>query len=320
MQTDWLTLPDEKRKQTVIAAAYQSGLSEVALEKDYWVVLTLGAIFAMPEAEKAFAFKGGTSLSKGWNLIQRFSEDIDLAIKRDFLGFSGELSKNKINKGLRPASESYVTGAFTQELRQQLQGVECEITKGSDSSQVVISYRSLFPAASNGYLLPRVQIEAEARFVGEPAEPRTISSFVDDGFAFAIPTVKPERTFLEKIFLLHEEFIQANKTITERMSRHFYDLYQIFSQSQDAQLVLRNQDFYKESVALRVLFRPTGLAEADYAPSKINILPPDELLPRLKADYQEMAQVMFYGGKPPSFETLLEKTAQLQTVINQLEV
>jgi hypothetical protein len=318
MQTAWLKLPDEKRKQTLVAASYESGIPEVAIEKDYWVVLTLGAIFTLRDAQNAFAFKGGTSLSKGWNLIQRFSEDIDLAINRDFLGFPGELSKNKINKALRPVSENYVTGTLTQELRRQLQGAACEIVKGSDPSQIIINYRSLFPDAGNDYLLPRVKVEAEARFIGEPAESKTISAFVDHDFAFSVPTVKPERTFLEKIFLLHEEFTKPGKIITERMSRHFYDLYQIFSKSQDARLALRNRDFYRESVALRVLFRPTGLTEADYAPENIKILPPGELVTKLKTDYQEMTKVMFYGDIPPKFETLLGKAAQLQAAINQL--
>ena len=97
MNTNWLTLSRERRIEILNQATELTGLPSVAIEKDWWVTLALNASFALPYS-KNIVFKGGTSLSKGWNLIERFSEDIDLALDREFLGFTGELSKQDIKK------------------------------------------------------------------------------------------------------------------------------------------------------------------------------------------------------------------------------
>lgn len=95
---EWFRLPDETKIRLFAETSRQIGLpSSSAAEKDWWVVHTLATIFSM-EGANALIFKGGTSLSKGWNVIQRFSEDIDLALDREFLGFTGELSKQDIKK------------------------------------------------------------------------------------------------------------------------------------------------------------------------------------------------------------------------------
>ncbi|MBX2923341.1 MAG: nucleotidyl transferase AbiEii/AbiGii toxin family protein [Chitinophagaceae bacterium] len=93
---EWFRLPDETKIRLFAETSRQAGLpSSSAAEKDWWVVHTLATIFSMKSAN-TLIFKGGTSLSKGWNVIQRFSEDIDLALDRSFLGFTGELSKQDI--------------------------------------------------------------------------------------------------------------------------------------------------------------------------------------------------------------------------------
>jgi predicted nucleotidyltransferase component of viral defense system len=90
----WLSVPDITKKNAYEQIAEATGMSAFAVEKDWWVVQTLSAVFET-EISRQLVFKGGTSLSKAWNLIRRFSEDIDLAINREFFGFSGELSKNQ---------------------------------------------------------------------------------------------------------------------------------------------------------------------------------------------------------------------------------
>jgi predicted nucleotidyltransferase component of viral defense system len=113
---EWFRLPDETKIRLFSETVRQIGLpSSSAAEKDWWVVHTLAAIFSM-ECANALIFKGGTSLSKGWNVIQRFSEDIDLALDRAFLGFTGELPKQDIKK-LRRKSYQFITEVFTGELK-----------------------------------------------------------------------------------------------------------------------------------------------------------------------------------------------------------
>lgn len=95
--SEWLKLTDTEKKNLFTATGNKVGLPAVAVEKDWWVVQTLSLISSM-ECAESILFKGGTSLSKGWNLIKRFSEDIDLALDRSFLGFTGQLKKSEIRR------------------------------------------------------------------------------------------------------------------------------------------------------------------------------------------------------------------------------
>ena len=209
------------------------------MEKDWWVLQTLKAVFELDVAEH-LVFKGGTSLSKAWNLIERFSEDIDLAIEREFLGFEGSLTKNKKTK-LRKASGQYISEVFYLELQEKfkekgLENVTFSLAETQDSDQdpriINIFYPNIIVVTE--YLKPRVQIEVGCRSLIEPFTMKKISAMVDDEYpeqSFSekneeIPSVNPERTFLEKIFLLHEEFQKtAEKIRVDRLSRHLYDLY-----------------------------------------------------------------------------------------------
>ena len=115
--SEWLKLPDETKLRIFTETGRNRGLLPFAVEKDWWVVHTLAVIYNM-NCAGSLVFKGGTSLSKGWNLIQRFSEDIDLALDREYLGFSGELENADIRR-LRRKSYEYLTGIFTPELQEK---------------------------------------------------------------------------------------------------------------------------------------------------------------------------------------------------------
>src|ERR1019366_4773119 len=112
---EWLQLSDATKQNIYQVTGRQIGLPAIAIEKDWWMVHTLSIIFSM-DCAPALIFKGGTSLSKGWNLIQRFSEDIDLVLDREYLDFKGELSKGDIRR-LRRASYEFITTTFTDELK-----------------------------------------------------------------------------------------------------------------------------------------------------------------------------------------------------------
>jgi hypothetical protein len=118
MNTSWLTLSKERRIEILNQATELTGLPSVAIEKDWWVTLALNASFSLSYS-KNIVFKGGTSLSKGWNLIERFSEDIDLAIDRKFFGFDCEISKTQI-KNLRKQSREIISTIFLADLRKTL--------------------------------------------------------------------------------------------------------------------------------------------------------------------------------------------------------
>ncbi|SFJ03626.1 Nucleotidyl transferase AbiEii toxin, Type IV TA system [Kaistella treverensis] len=208
MKNKFLNLPEQTRINAINQIAEEKGISPFAVEKDWWVTQTLSIIFEMEEAPY-LVFKGGTSLSKSWNLIQRFSEDIDLAIDREFLGFS-ETPKRKTN--LRKKSGIFVSEEFYPKLQKRFieKGIGKDVRFTLEDAQsdqdpriINIYYPTLIVAI--GYMNPRVQIEVGCRSLKEPYSNCLVSSFIDEEYknldfaelAFNVPSVNPEE-ILEK--------------------------------------------------------------------------------------------------------------------------
>lgn len=118
----WFVIPESTKRNAYIQIAEKTGMADFAVEKDWWVVQTLSIIFEM-EVGQHLVFKDGTSLSKAWKLIERFSEDIDLAIDRKFLGLEGELSKNQRTE-LRKAASKYVAETKTEQVSEQVSKID----------------------------------------------------------------------------------------------------------------------------------------------------------------------------------------------------
>ena len=321
----WLKLSAEERVKIFTETAEQSNLSTVAIEKDWWVVQTLSIIFSMKYAN-VLIFKGGTSLSKGWNLIQRFSEDIDLALDREFLGYTGELTKGDIKK-LRRKSYQFITEVFTEELKNKFSelGFENVLVKyreveNHDQDPLIIEI--YYPTLTNkdSYLKPAVLVEVGSRSLKEPFTQRSFGTIVSEVFtnrpfadkAITIPVVNPERTFLEKIFLLHEEFQKPQDKIrVERLSRHLYDIEKL-SQTEYADIALHDTDLYNTIVKHREKFTPiSGIDYTNHSPDKINFIPPDTILKDWQQDYEIMAQTMIYDNPLP-FDELIKRLTELQ--------
>ena len=334
MNTTWLTLSKERRMELLNQATELTGLPEIAIEKDWWVTLALKASFDL-KYSPSIVFKGGTSLSKGWNLIERFSEDIDLAIDKKFFGFDGDISKSQI-KNLRKKSCEFISTNFLDDLTKlftEWKAIdECElnaqpITDSDKDPQVIeIHYNSVFDKSD--YLPQRVLIEVSSRSLMEPSENREINSilsaaFPDQSFAtepFSISTVLPQRTFLEKIFLLHEEFSQDTVKIRiDRLSRHLYDLEKLMD-TKHGKAGLSDSDLYKGIVTHREKFNPIrGLDYSNHIPSKIKIIPPDTVINEWEMDYQVMTQNMIYGD-PLNFDKLIKRIRELQKRINAIGI
>lgn len=321
----WLTgLNDEQRRNSINITADALGLPIVAVEKDWWVSLVLRAIFSTPYSP-SLLFKGGTSLSKGWNLIQRFSEDIDLALNREHLGFGGHLSNKQIAK-LRKASEAFVAADLRMALLNAMANLNVpavyEITQdGEEQSDphLILNYPSLYEPVA--YLPPRVKIELSTRSLMEPFSPRPIQSFIgaqfdDQNFsdaAFDVPTVEPRRTFLEKAFLLHEELLRGpDKMKVFRMSRHLSDLERLMD-TQHATDALENMELYNEIVTHRSVFYKRGFADyASHAPATINFVPPAGMTAAWQADYNQMTETMFYGNEILTYTQLITRLETLR--------
>lgn len=329
---EWFQLPDETKIRLFAETSRQIGLpSSSVSEKDWWVVQTLAVIFSM-DCANALIFKGGTSLSKGWNLIQRFSEDIDLALDREFLGFTGELSKQDIKK-LRRKSYQFITEVFTEELKNKFAElgfkevtVKCREVENHDQDPLIIEIYYNKLTETDTYLKPGVLVEVGCRSLKEPFTQRTFGTFVSEIYTdnlftdkpITIPVVNPERTFLEKVFLLHEEFQKPfDKIRVERLSRHLYDIEKL-SQTGYAETALKDTELYNTIVRHRSKF--TAISGIDYdrhKPENIKFIPPDNLLPLWEKDYQDMTASMIYG-QPLPFDELIKRLTELQKRINTI--
>lgn len=320
---------DKAEKEAIFnAIAAELGMTPFAVEKDWWVSRTLEIIFQMDIAPH-LVFKGGTSLSKAWKLINRFSEDIDLAMDRKyFAGFDGELSKREVTN-LRKEAGQYTTGTFFAELQEAFRSrgfheLEFKVIDSGESDQdpriIEIHYPNIIPQPTE-YVLPRVQIEIGCRSLREPFTAQQFGALVDEFYAgrefaeplFTIPTVNPERTFLEKLFLLHEEFHRpVEKIRVDRLSRHLYDVYHL-TKAGIAERAISDKALYETIVAHRYKFsRVSGVDYNMHNPMMLDPIPIEEKMVEWKADYAKMMEEMIYEENKPSFEDLINNLSELR--------
>jgi hypothetical protein len=312
MNTEWLGLLRQRKIDILNLVSNRTGLPPIAVEKDWWVTLALFCTFNQKYSSH-IVFKGGTSLSKGWNLIERFSEDIDLAIDRKFFGFEGEISKSQINK-LRKKSCAFISKDFVSGLSKSFSYLkvidECEIkpqiTGESDRDPQVIEIYYNSVLEKSDYLPSRVLIEVSSRSLMEPCEEREINSLIGEAFndqsftteSFKISTVLPQRTFLEKVFLLHEKFsLLQNKLGAERLSRHLYDLERLMD-TEYGIAALKDDILFENIVNHRKIFNVIrGLDYSNHTKGKIQILPPDIVIKEWESDYNAMKENMFLATR-----------------------
>jgi len=332
-KNNFITLPEQTRRNAFIEAATRKALPAVAVEKDWWVTAVLRALFSLPYAE-CLSFKGGTSLSKCYNIIKRFSEDIDIAVNREKPDFTK--SNTRIRNDFRRAACKFVREELQFDVKKQLEAsginanhfsltVNITPVTTTDPEIIEVVYQSLFD--DNDYIKPIVKIEVSGRSMSEPLQTVKLQSIVDEVFAnmpfvntsFDVQAVVPQRTFIEKICLLHEEFAKPQEFMrVERMSRHLYDLVQIMN-TPIAEKALTDKELYNSIVEHRRIF--IGLGGFDYAtlaPQTINIVPHENGIDRWVADYETMQRTMIYGESLP-FNKLIDKMKQLNERINRID-
>src|ERR1700683_741835 len=331
MMTGWLKLTDEQRKETLAQAQQGSGIGVKALEKDWWVTLTLKALFQSAYS-KCLVLKGGTSLSKGWKLIDRFSEDVDIALDPVAFGmtYQEHPSKSFVEK-LKRRGCVFTSNELLAELRIQMKAlgvpddqftVEAALVRAdrpdTDPQTLHVRYRSLF--APHPYIADDVKIEVSARSLTLPFAQRPILSLLTEYFPneayaekpFEIPVVEPRKTFLEKTFLLHEEFARTDKGRIrhERMSRHFYDL--ACMRNGVSLEALADHELHNQLVRHREWY--SRLHWVDYSSvsrERLSFLPPDEVIDLYRADYFTMREHMIYR-EAPDFDEIIQELKGLQ--------
>ncbi len=327
----WLQLTDEQRKTSLEQASIARGIQIKAIEKDWWVTLSLKALFQTPYAQYV-VFKGGTSLSKCWKLIERFSEDIDIVLDPQAFNMRYEVNPGRsyLDK-LKREGCAFTSTALKNALEAELSAlgvppglltVEAapvrEDIPDTDPQTILVKYPSLCDL--NPYLADVVKIEVSVRSLKEPFSDVHIQSILSEMYPqrayaetpFPVAAVEPKKTFLEKIFLLHEEFQRPDlgKIKTERMSRHFYDLEKLMD-TEAGKAALEDEDLYVTIIHHRQ--RYSRLSWMDYNTlhkHTISFLPPEILKEAYMKDYAVMQEQMIYG-ESLEYPGLYERLEQL---------
>jgi predicted nucleotidyltransferase component of viral defense system len=336
----FLSLSSEDQKIIIEQSAAIQGWAPSSVEKDFWVCWTLHHLFALPSLTGNLTFKGGTSLSKAYGLIDRFSEDIDLTIGREALGFGGQNSpenapnssqRNKRLKGLREACSDFVINTvlpgldarFHEALPAGRWKLELDATD-NDKQTLLFSYPSHFADGAGRYIRPVVKIEFGARSDPWPAENRRIVPLIAQHFPDAVGeenadvlALSPKRTFWEKAMLLHEErFRPSEKARRPRMARHYYDLYRLIQQGV-AKEAIDEEGLFNQVAAHRKIFFAMSWVDYDtLRPESLEVLPTEDQAQGWETDYAEMQSEMF-SDTPPGFKQILETVGQFQEQFRQ---
>ena len=318
--------PDYRKIELYNKIKKEKNISPKAAEKDWWVCLVIQSLFKLRCAD-ALTFKGGTSLSKAWGITERFSEDIDVSFDKSFFGLKGETRSDRDR--IRKLTRKYVANEIPGELKATLWvygAAECYLDyvertdSDADPTVLKIHYHSILP--EDPYIKEFVKVEFSCRSPREPRETREIKPFavelspMIDYEKTEIPTVVPTRTFLEKVFLLHEEF-QKNYPRHRRMSRHLYDLY-MMDKAGVTQQALSDRDLYGSLVEHRSIFNAIrGIDYTKHTPGNLSILPPKDYLPLWEEDYKAMQEQFIYG-ESPDFRELIESIRSIQDSFHAL--
>lgn len=329
-KNNYFALTKEQQTLVLNQASIKIGLPPQAVEKDIWVSTILQIVFSLPFADKLI-FKGGTSLSKVWGVINRFSEDIDLAVDRSFFGLEGDLTKKQIKK-LRKESSVFVREQFVGELKSKIDefglsnlcALEAEPDGEGDGTypeprKLFVRYQSALSNVVN-YLPPVVMLEIGSRSLVEPNEKCHIKSMLEGQMPSIqtslvnaeVATAIPAKTFLEKVFLLHEIFsVGGCGTKAERKSRHLYDLY-MMKDKDFAQNAINDTGLWESIRHHREVF--TSVQGLDYTPDvryRLQLVPRSNIIEVWKKDYEAMKESMIYGSSP-TFEELILGMIELQ--------
>jgi hypothetical protein len=302
-------LPAEQRAELFSETAARKGIGPAIIEKDFWVCWALSRLFEAETLSSKLLFKGGTSLSKVFHLIERFSEDVDK-------------QQRKFNEQLSRHGHQYIRDTLLPEIDAVL-GDCCQVA-ASDDSPAVIDVQ--YPAAySESYLRPEIRLEIGPRALWCPNATHTITPYAAEEFPDLFETprcrvnvVTAERTFWEKATILHHEAHRPQDSIQpQRYSRHYYDMARL-AESAIKNRALEKLDLLQSVVLFKDKFFPRGWARYDLAvPGSLRLVPPEFRVGELKKDYDAM-QVMIYG-QIPGFSEIMDVLSGLEQEINQLK-
>jgi hypothetical protein len=335
-------LTSEARKPYFEKAAGDSALSIQVLEKDFWVCWTLKTLFSMPDIGEYLIFKGGTSLSKVFGVIERFSEDLDISIDRKRLGFAdakdpehahGSKQQQRLIEELGTKCREFVKNEILEHLRKDLvislgtaHGWTMEIDEADPDRQTLLFS---YPSGAEGkdrYIRPSVKIELGARSDHWPAHVHKIRPYLDRYLpdvlknpAVDVKTLDAERTFWEKATILHMyAHWPEGKPVTRGQSRHYYDL-SCLLRSKYKDEALKKTDLLKRVSEHKGIYFRAAWAKYDQAVlATLRLIPDARVRDEMKKDYAQMKEMFF--AEPPTWDEVMTLIQEFETTLNKTKV
>ena len=335
MADSWFTLSREDQAEALEVAAAQTGRPAHLLEKDIWVVWTLSAIYESALAEK-LTFKGGTSLSKVYKIIDRFSEDIDLTydirevvpdLLRDGNPIPASASQaKKITDRVRDRLPQWIEGEVLPILLSALtrDGLQANLSlAGNEKEKLILAYEPI--KVGTGYAASTIQLEFGGRATGEPHQRHAVTCDMAPAInGILFPTAQPlvmaaERTFWEKATLIHVECHRPSlRPSAERLSRHWYDLARL-ADHEVGQQAMGDSELLRDVLRIKETFYRSGFSHYDQCiAGGLRLIPDEPLLDALRQDYQAMLAAQMFYGETLQFETIVERLQRLEAEINSI--
>ncbi|AVM67384.1 nucleotidyl transferase AbiEii/AbiGii toxin family protein [Peptostreptococcaceae bacterium oral taxon 929] len=308
--------------------ARKKNIAEAVVEKDYWVTYFLDYLFNENKWKEYFTFKGGTSLSKCFGIIQRFSEDIDLILDWRVLGYDklepwlirSNTKQDKFNKEINEKTERFLKEDFLTELIKDFSQGDFEFEIDSlDPQTILFSYPKIF---DSNYLSQTIRLEIGSLAAWTPATNISIIPIIGDAYANIfkektnIRTVSVERTFWEKATILHHEANRPESSkMPHRYARHYYDMYKI-ANSKYKDKAIKDKELLRKVTEFKMKFYPRKWAKyEDAMDSKLRLVPDKFRFLELENDYKAMSEMIY--GEYPSFEEIIKILKELETEINK---
>ena len=338
-----LKLTSKERQQTFEEATARSLMikNPIIIEKDFWVCWTLNQIFSHPDLFPHVIFKGGTSLSKCYNIIERFSEDIDLTLCKKYIDINEDndpakgSSRKQRDKRLNELSEkvkekisgvikALLTTSFDANLSEYFKVSDWRLEPDeNDDQSLIFHYPTCFPKKNSEYIQSAVKLEFGARGDINPFESKKITSYCqqllpelyDNAQEITVSTLLAKRTYWEKITLLHAEYHRpTDDTVPRRLFRHYYDIVML-DQSGLTQYALQDINLLADVVKNKSIYFPTKRANYEEAVvGTLRLYPNEEFISQLKQDHSKMIDMFF--GDAPNFEDIMENIKRIEQVIN----
>jgi len=322
----------QNRRDLFEKRARKMDVSEAIVEKDFWVCFLLDLLFHQSQDAAHFCFKGGTSLSKGYGVIRRFSEDIDLILDWRLLGYSknepwderSNTQQEAFNDVMNKKTGEYLATSLMPNLGSLAEKYVGESVRfhieENERQTICFVYPHLF---RDSYVMSEIQLEIGALAAWTPWTDKAIQPYAADYFRSlfkqantVIRTVEAKRTFWEKAAILHKEAHRTDGNLPDRYARHYYDLYML-SQTPTKDGALTDAELLKTVVCFNQKFYRSSWARYEEATlEKIRLVPSAETTAMLAKDYRSMQEMLF--GDKPSFDMIMQGLGELESEMHQV--